>query len=268
MIHTYPKKKLPLAPKQLERTKHFCEEQIDNGNLKVLSGIPDILRKDWLDENLDKETRACKHINVIPREWRQALENQCDRTVNEYFRLKSENNRETLSLLMWRGALAYLFGLTERNVKICHIEAKRNEKTLEVTVPMPLNKGGENLFRFHQYFGQIIIPDPMLASGVSNAFAIDMLNGFGAPNEKITLLCAIAAPEGIFHILNFYSGVKIIAATLDDHLNEDAYIIPGSGDVGEKYFYGNSITNFGKINDLFHANQWKHLKYLLNVVNK
>ena len=167
---------------------------------------------------------------------------------------------------MWRGALAYLPGLCYYGVRPCHMEAKRDEKTLEITAPMPLCKKDEELFKSGEY--DITVPDPMFASGSSNSFAIDMLNGLGVPNEKITLLCVVAAPEGIFRISKIYPGVKIIAVALDDHLNEDAYIIPGLGDAGEKYFYENSIENFLSAWHTFNNKQWKHLNYLLEIANK
>lgn len=263
IIDCIARKKLPLVPEQLERTKMFCREQIEIGNLKVLGGIPDILRKDWLDESLDDFTRACRHTNVIPEKWHRALEYECSRTVCECGRWKGQ----TLALLMWRGALAYTSTLYSRDIKFCHMEAKRDEKTLEITVPMPLCKKDERLLKNWKY--NVIVPDPMLATGSSFAFAIDMLNGFGVPNEKITGLCVVAAPEGTFHIFNCYPGVKIIAAALDGRLNKNAYIAePGSGDVGEKYFYGNSIANFSRIRHLFYNAQWKRLNYLLEQVNR
>lgn len=265
VIDCVKKKKLPLAPGLLERTKIFCQEQINARNLKVLGEIPDILRKDWLDKSLDEFTAGCRHINVIPKEWHRGLEYECSRTVWKYL-WKKNLSEQTLALLMWRGALAYASGLYSYGIKFCHMEAKRNEETLEITTPMPLYKKDGQLLKNWRH--NVIVPDPMLATGSSFAFAIDMLNGLGVPNEKITGLCVVAAPEGIFHLLNRYPGIKIIATVLDDHLNKNAYIIPGLGDAGEKYFRGNSIANFEKTKHAFYPGQWRRLNYLFEQANR
>ncbi len=76
--------------------------------------------------------------------------------------------------------------------------------------------------------------EPMLATGGSAAHAISMLKKAGVKN--ITLLSLIAAPEGIEAIVADHPNIKIYLASLDEKLNENAYIVPGLGDAGDRLF--------------------------------
>lgn len=80
----------------------------------------------------------------------------------------------------------------------------------------------------------LIIVDPMLATGGSACAAIDFLKERGAVN--IRLMGLIAAPEGIEKIQNLHPDVDIFVAAVDEGLNEHAYIVPGLGDAGDRLF--------------------------------
>ncbi|MGJ8602930.1 MAG: uracil phosphoribosyltransferase [Marivita sp.] len=79
-----------------------------------------------------------------------------------------------------------------------------------------------------------IVVDPMLATGNSSAAAIDLVKEAGAKN--IIFLCLLAAPEGVARMKEAHPDVPIVTASLDDHLNELGYIVPGLGDAGDRMF--------------------------------
>ena len=79
-----------------------------------------------------------------------------------------------------------------------------------------------------------IVVDPMLATGGSASDAIAMLKKRGAKN--IVLMCLVSAPEGVARIQSDHPDVDIYAAALDEKLNENAYIVPGLGDAGDRIF--------------------------------
>jgi len=79
-----------------------------------------------------------------------------------------------------------------------------------------------------------LIIDPMLATGGSMAATIDMLKKAGC--KEIRALVLVAAPEGIALLNERHPDVTIYTASIDDHLNESGYIIPGLGDAGDKVF--------------------------------
>ena len=81
---------------------------------------------------------------------------------------------------------------------------------------------------------KVFVVDPMLATGGSAVAAIDFIKKQGAKN--ITFMCLIAAPEGIEVLQNAHPDVDIYIAAKDDHLNENAYIVPGLGDAGDRLF--------------------------------
>ena len=80
----------------------------------------------------------------------------------------------------------------------------------------------------------VIVTDPMLATGGSASDAIGMLKEKGCTN--IRLMCLVAAPEGIKKVQVDHPDVDIYTAAIDDHLNSDAYIVPGLGDAGDRIF--------------------------------
>lgn len=80
----------------------------------------------------------------------------------------------------------------------------------------------------------IIVTDPMLATGGSACDAINLLKNKGAKNIK--LMCLIAAPEGIEAVRRTHPDVDIYVANIDEKLNEHGYIVPGLGDAGDRIF--------------------------------
>lgn len=81
---------------------------------------------------------------------------------------------------------------------------------------------------------QLIVIDPMLATGGSANAAIALLKDRGC--VAIKLMCLIAAPEGIQALKEAHPDVDVYVAAVDDHLNELGYIIPGLGDAGDRLF--------------------------------
>ena len=79
-----------------------------------------------------------------------------------------------------------------------------------------------------------LIVDPMLATGGSACEGSDRVKKWGV--EKISLLCIIAAPEGIGKVADAHPDVDIFTCAIDDHLDENAYIVPGLGDAGDRIF--------------------------------
>lgn len=81
---------------------------------------------------------------------------------------------------------------------------------------------------------EIIVVDPMLATGGSAIGAVQLLKDKGAKN--IRLMCLIAAPEGIKAFLEAHKDINIYIAHIDEKLNEHGYIVPGLGDAGDRIF--------------------------------
>jgi uracil phosphoribosyltransferase len=111
--------------------------------------------------------------------------------------------------------------------KVGHIGLYRNEKTHEpVVYYCKLPEDIQNRL--------VIVTDPMLATGGSACDAVQMLKDRGCTN--IRLMCLVAAPEGIAKVQKEHPDVDIYVAAVDDHLNADAYIVPGLGDAGDRIF--------------------------------
>ena len=81
---------------------------------------------------------------------------------------------------------------------------------------------------------ELIVVDPMLATGGSAAAAITLLKQKGAKNIK--LMCLVSAPEGVKVMNDAHPDVEIFTAALDDKLNDHGYIVPGLGDAGDRIF--------------------------------
>ncbi|MDO4999957.1 MAG: uracil phosphoribosyltransferase [Bacteroidales bacterium] len=111
--------------------------------------------------------------------------------------------------------------------KVGHIGLYRNEETHEPVVyycKLPEDIQDR----------MVIVTDPMLATGGSSCDALAMLKERGCKN--IRLMCLVAAPEGVARVQKEHPDVDIFVAAVDDHLNEDAYIVPGLGDAGDRIF--------------------------------
>lgn len=80
----------------------------------------------------------------------------------------------------------------------------------------------------------VIVTDPMLATGGSSVDAINSVKKRGVTN--IRLMCLVAAPEGIAKVQAAHPDVDIYVAAVDERLNENAYIVPGLGDCGDRIF--------------------------------
>lgn len=113
------------------------------------------------------------------------------------------------------------------NAKIGHIGMYRDEETLKpIKYYYKTPKELENR--------EVIVLDPMLATGGSGIDAVTMLKESGA--KKIKFLCIIAAPEGIKRMQEVHPDVQIYTTAIDEKLNENGYIVPGLGDAGDRIF--------------------------------
>ena len=113
------------------------------------------------------------------------------------------------------------------NAKVGHIGLFRNEETLEPTqYYFKVPKGIENR--------TVIILDPMIATAGSACDAIKSLKDIGV--TKIKFLALIAVPEGLERIKTEHPDVQVYCASIDSHLNEKGYIVPGLGDAGDRIY--------------------------------
>lgn len=139
------------------------------------------------------------------------------------------NEDQYAFLPILRAGLGMVDGVIEvlPTAKIGHVGMYRDEETFKPVnyffkVPKDIEKR------------EAIILDPMLATGGSALDAIELLKEKGV--EKIKFLCIISAPEGLKKVTKKYPDVKIYTACIDDHLNENMYIVPGLGDAGDRIF--------------------------------
>ncbi|NNM58797.1 MAG: uracil phosphoribosyltransferase [Legionellales bacterium] len=113
------------------------------------------------------------------------------------------------------------------SARVGHIGLYRNEETLEPQryyFKIPLNSQDRHFF----------VCDPMLATGGSMLETVNELKAEGV--TRITVLCIVAAPEGMKRFCTAHPDVPVFAAGLDRQLNEHGYILPGLGDAGDRLF--------------------------------
>ena len=128
-----------------------------------------------------------------------------------------------------RAGLGMVDGILEviPNAKVGHVGLYRDPKTLkpvEYYCKLP-NDISER---------DILVVDPMLATGGSSADAVSSIKARGG--RKISLVCLIGAPEGVKKFHEVHPDVDIYIAALDSHLNDHGYIVPGLGDAGDRLF--------------------------------
>ncbi|UTR16266.1 uracil phosphoribosyltransferase [Salipaludibacillus sp. LMS25] len=128
-----------------------------------------------------------------------------------------------------RAGLGMVDGILELipAAKVGHVGLYRDPETLKpVEYYVKLPKDIEER--------ELIVVDPMLATGGSAIEAINVMKARGAKNIK--LMCLVAAPEGVEEMKKTHPEVDIYLAALDEKLNEKGYIVPGLGDAGDRLF--------------------------------
>ena len=128
-----------------------------------------------------------------------------------------------------RAGLGMMDGVLEHmpSAKISVVGIYRDEETLE---PVPY---------FQKLVSQIdqrlvLVVDPMLATGGSMISTLDLVKEKGATNIKVLIL--VAAPEGLKALEAAHPDIEVYTASIDSHLNDKGYIVPGLGDAGDKIF--------------------------------
>ncbi len=128
-----------------------------------------------------------------------------------------------------RAGLGMLDGMTRLlpNAQVGHLGLYRDETTLRpVTYYSRLP---ENIAA-----AQVLLLDPMLATGHSACAAISLVKERGA--KRVQFVCVVACPAGIAQLQSAHPDVPIVTAAIDPELNDVGYIVPGLGDAGDRYF--------------------------------
>ena len=118
---------------------------------------------------------------------------------------------------------------------VMHVGMYRNEETRQ-----PVWYYDKTPEKFSQNT-KVFLLDPMLATGGSALAVLDLLVQKGVLIENIVFVSVLSAPEGIQTIHEKYPMLKIVTGAIDECLNENAYIVPGLGDAGDRYF--NSVIS-------------------------
>ena len=138
-------------------------------------------------------------------------------------------NEEVIVVPILRAGLGMLDGILSLipSARVGFLGMFRNEETAEPETYYE-NIPEKSLSGLH------LIIDPMLATGGSNIAAIDALKDKGV--KKIVVICIVTCPEGLSSVSSKHKDVKIYTASIDSHLNDKMYIVPGLGDAGDRLF--------------------------------
>jgi uracil phosphoribosyltransferase len=137
--------------------------------------------------------------------------------------------RPILLVPILRAGLGMLPGLLQLlpEARVAMIGMRRDERTLRATIyhkSLPADAGSS----------EILLIDPMLATGGSAVAALRLLKQHGA--REVSFLSLVAAPEGIARVQRTFPDVSLVTAAIDDRLNRRGYILPGLGDAGDRLF--------------------------------
>ncbi len=128
-----------------------------------------------------------------------------------------------------RAGLGFVDGMLQvlSNASVGHIGMSRDETT---------HRPESYYFKLpsHLASAEVLVVDPMLATGWSATGAISQLKEKGA--QRMRYVCLVSCPPGLEQLHNAHPDVPIYTAAIDPELNSDAYIVPGLGDAGDRYF--------------------------------
>jgi uracil phosphoribosyltransferase len=152
------------------------------------------------------------------------------KTPLETFNAPVLKGRKVCIVPILRAGTGMADGLLELmpSARVGSIGVYRDEKTLrpvEYLVKLPNLEGR-----------RLIVVDPMLATGHSGAYAVQILRDRGVAEEDIAFLALVAAPEGVRVFTEQHPKVKLFTASLDRQLNDIGYILPGLGDAGDRLY--------------------------------
>ena len=162
---------------------------------------------------------AARHWETIPREVETPLATMSGGALA----------RNVVLVPILRAGLGMLDGMLPLlpDASVGHLGLYRDEKTLRpVSYYRRLPRGLAE--------AEVLLLDPMLATGYSACEAVAVLKSHGA--RAIRFVCIVACPEGVAQMQSAHPDVPIIAAAIDSGLNDVGYIVPGLGDAGDRYF--------------------------------
>ena len=162
---------------------------------------------------------ATRHIELVPAKVETPIAEADVNVINRGFAI----------VPILRAGMGMLDGLLTLmpTAKVGFIGLYRDPETLKpVEYYCKLPNGIENM--------EVIVTDPMLATGGTAVAGIDFIKEKGA--KKITFLCILAAPDGVKKLREAHPDVDIYAAAYDEKLNDHGYIVPGLGDAGDRIF--------------------------------
>lgn len=137
---------------------------------------------------------------------------------------------ELVSIMRSGDALLESFLKHFPQANVSKILVQRDEKTALPTFQyMKLTSG---IIANHE----VIILEPMIATGGTLEMVIQLLKDRGVKEEHIIIASICAAPEGLIHLQKLFPNLKVVLSVLDDWLNDRKYIVPGIGDFGDRYF--------------------------------
>jgi uracil phosphoribosyltransferase len=140
-------------------------------------------------------------------------------------------DEEPVIIPILRAGLGFSDGVKDvlTSASFGHVGVYRDEETkrpVEYLVKLP----SEILSR------DVIVVDPMLATGYSMEYALDVLIKRGVSKNQIKIMVLVATPEGLRVLQEKYANIPIFTASVDEGLNEDCFIVPGLGDAGDRIF--------------------------------
>jgi uracil phosphoribosyltransferase len=162
---------------------------------------------------------VCRHFETVE----QPVETPLEKTTGQILK------REITIVPILRAGLGMIEGVISiiPEARVGMLGLYRDEKTLQpVDYYINLPEGLEEM--------EVILVDPMLATGGSAVAAADTLRRYGA--RRLTMMALIAAPEGVRLMQQHHPEVKVYTAVLDRELNDKGYILPGLGDAGDRCF--------------------------------
>jgi uracil phosphoribosyltransferase len=151
------------------------------------------------------------------------------KTPNEWTEVERISGKKVAVCPILRAGVGMLDGVLSliSGARVGFIGLYRDEETLqpvEYYVKLPADIASRD----------VILLDPMLATGNSTASAVETVKKAGA--QSVSLIAIIAAPEGIEHLHSLHPDVHVVVASIDRGLNERGFIVPGLGDAGDRLY--------------------------------
>lgn len=255
---------LPINKECYSAISQFCQTALGEGHLNVLGGIQQFIR-----QNYDTLVAQWSRVEVdspvtIFDVWRYEMVGICRNLMKH---INHQFGNQFIAVYPWFGALAFLPACCEQGInQHCHLPFLAKNEYFNIDRAIKIDFDSE-FFENKGVNESVLIVDSALATGRTVKAIIKILLEKEVFEHEIVVVNVVSSPEGVYNLLNEFPQIKIYTAALDTCLDGKGNIVPGIGNVEERFLKQFDIDFFKEYRRAFTFYQWALLQDCIKQAN-